>query len=79
MIWHLILGGVAGFLAGKVMRGDGYGVIVDVILGLVGGWFGGWLGEKLHIALGGSFGYLITAFVGAVILVWLGRMIKKAV
>ncbi len=79
MIWHLILGGVAGFLAGKVMRGDGYGVIVDVILGLVGGWFGGWLGEKLHIELGGSIGYLITAFVGAVILVWLGRLIKKAV
>ena len=70
MIWHLILGGVAGFLAGKVMSGNGYGIFVDVILGIVGGWFGGWLGEKLGIHLGGSFGYLVTAFVGAVILVW---------
>jgi uncharacterized membrane protein YeaQ/YmgE (transglycosylase-associated protein family) len=79
MIWHLILGGVAGFLAGKVMSGNGYGIFVDVILGIVGGWFGGWLGEKLGIHLGGSFGYLVTAFVGAVILVWAGRMIRKVV
>lgn len=77
MIWHLILGGVAGVLAGKVMSGGGYGILVDIILGVAGGWFGGWLGEKLGIHLGGSIGYLITAFAGAIILVWLGRMIKK--
>ncbi len=76
MIWHLILGGVAGFLAGKVMRGDGYGVIVDIILGLIGGWFGGWVGSKLGIHLGGSIGYLLTAFVGAVLLVWIVRLIR---
>ena len=79
MIWHLILGGVAGFLAGKVMSGGGYGVLVDIILGIAGGWLGGWLGEKLGIHLGGSIGYLVTAFVGAIILVWAGRMIKKVV
>lgn len=76
MIWHLILGGIAGFLAGKVMRGDGYGIIVDIILGLLGGWLGGKIGEILHINLGGSIGYLITAFVGAVVLVWLVHLIK---
>ncbi|MBO9619275.1 MAG: GlsB/YeaQ/YmgE family stress response membrane protein [Niabella sp.] len=75
-IWHLVLGGIAGFLAGKVMRGDGYGVIVDIILGLVGGWLGGWVGGLLHINLGGSIGYLITAFVGAVLLVWIVRLVK---
>ena len=77
MIWQIILGGFAGFLAGKVMRGDGYGIIVDIILGLLGGWFGGWLGHLLGIHLAGSLGYLITAFVGAVILVAITRLIKK--
>lgn len=77
MIWHLILGGIAGFLAGKVMSGEGYGVLIDIILGIVGGWLGGWVGEKLDIHLGGSIGYLITAFVGAVLLVALGRLVKK--
>ena len=76
MIWHLILGGIAGFLAGKIMRGDGYGIIVDIILGLIGGWLGGWLGGKLNIHLGGSIGYLITAVIGAIILVWVVRLIK---
>lgn len=76
MIWHLILGGIAGFLAGKILRGDGYGIIVDIILGLIGGWLGGWLGGKLNIHLGGSIGYLITAVIGAIILVWLVRLIK---
>ena len=76
MIWHLILGGIAGFLAGKIMRGDGYGIIVDIILGLIGGWLGGWLGGQLGIHLGGNIGYLITAVIGAIILVWLVRLIK---
>ena len=77
LLWELILGGVAGWLAGKVFKGEGYGVIVDVILGLVGGWLGGWLFGILGIHLGGStIGYLVTAFVGAVILVWISRLIK---
>lgn len=79
MILSLILGGIAGFLAGKVMKGEGYGIIVDIILGLVGGILGGWLGGILGIHLGGSIGYLLTAFVGAVLLVWIVRMFKKAV
>lgn len=76
VIWQLILGGIAGFLAGKVFRGEGYGVIVDIILGLIGGWVGGWLGGILGIHLAGSIGYLITAFVGAVVLVWISHLIK---
>lgn len=73
MIGYLILGGIAGFLAGKVMRGEGYGIIVDVLLGLVGGMVGGWLGSILGIHLYGSIGYLLTAFGGAVVLVWVAR------
>jgi len=72
-LWHLLLGGLAGFLAGKIMKGDGYGILVDILLGLAGGWVGGWIGGFLHIP---SFGYFITAFLGALLLVWIGRMIK---
>jgi uncharacterized membrane protein YeaQ/YmgE (transglycosylase-associated protein family) len=73
---ELLLGGIAGWLAGKVMKGAGYGIIIDIILGLVGGWVGGWIFGLLGIYADGMIGYLITAFVGAVVLVWLSRLIK---
>ena len=73
---HIMLGGIAGWLAGKVMRGDGYGFVIDIILGLLGGWVGGFIGEKLGINLGGGLGYLIIAFLGAILLVWISRLIK---
>ena len=78
MFLHLLLGGIAGWLAGKVIRGHGYGVIIDILLGLLGGWIGGYIGHKLGIHFGGgSIDYLITAFLGAVLLVWISRLIKK--
>ena len=78
MIWQLILGGIAGWLAGLVMKGSGYGIIVDILLGIVGGWLGGWLGARLNVHIGsGSFGYLVTAFLGAVILVWISRLLRR--
>lgn len=76
LLIQILLGGIAGWLVGKVMKGDGYGFIVDVILGLVGGWVGGSILGWLHINLGGSIGYLITAFLGAVLLVWISRLIR---
>lgn len=76
VLWTILLGGIAGWLAGKVMKGDGYGVIVDIILGLIGGWLGGHVLSWFGIHAGGSIGYLITAFIGAVILVWIVRLIK---
>ena len=75
MIFHLILGGIAGFLAGKVMRGEGYGIIVDILLGLAGGWFGSWLLGVFDLAIP-TWSYFITAFLGAVLLVWMVRLIK---
>jgi len=60
------------------MKGGGYGVLVDIILGLLGGW-GGWLFGNLGIWPGGGMiGGIIVAFVGAVILVGLTRLIKRA-
>jgi uncharacterized membrane protein YeaQ/YmgE (transglycosylase-associated protein family) len=69
LIGWIVIGLIAGWLAGKIARGAGYGCITDIILGLVGSVLGGWLFMKLGI-LGGGFLYsLAAATVGAIILV----------
>ena len=79
LIYWIVVGLIAGWLAGKVMKGGGYGVLVDIILGILGGIFGGWLFGMLGIWPGGGIiGSIIVAFVGAVILVWITRLVKKA-
>ncbi|HEV2341558.1 MAG TPA: GlsB/YeaQ/YmgE family stress response membrane protein [Candidatus Acidoferrales bacterium] len=76
----LVVGLIAGWLAGKVMKGGGYGLFADLILGILGGILGGWIFGMLGIWPGGGIiGSLLVAFIGAVILVWLTRLIKKKV
>jgi len=78
MIYWIVVGLIAGWLAGLVMKGGGYGIIVDILLGIVGGWLGGWLFGRLGIwPAGGMLGSIIVAFVGAVILVAITRLMKK--
>ena len=75
----IVVGLIAGWLAGQVMRGGGYGVLVDIILGILGGLLGGWLFGMMGIWPGGGvIGSLIVAFIGAVILVGITRLIKRA-
>lgn len=75
LIIFLIIGGLAGWAAGKMMSGHGYGVLMDVILGIVGGFIGGWLlANVLHLGDGGLLMEFIASFVGAVILVAIARM-----
>jgi len=75
----IVVGLVAGWLAGKVTTGGGYGILVDITLGIVGGFIGGWIFTILGIWPGGGIiGSIIVAFIGAVILVWITRQIKKA-
>lgn len=75
----IVVGLIAGWLAGQVMKGRGYGVVVDIILGILGGILGGWIFGMLGIWRGGGIiGSLIVAFIGAVILVWITRLVKKA-
>jgi uncharacterized membrane protein YeaQ/YmgE (transglycosylase-associated protein family) len=79
LIWWIVVGLIAGWLAGKVMSGGGYGVAVDIVLGILGAIVGGWLFGALHIFIGYGFvGSILVAFVGAVILVWITRLLKKA-
>ena len=65
-IWSIIIGIVAGYLAGKIMRGGGFGIIVNLILGLLG------------ISAGGILGSLITSTVGAILLLWIGSLFNKS-
>ena len=75
----IVVGLIAGWLAGQVMKGGGYGVVVDVILGILGALLGGWIFGKLGIWHGGGIiGSLLVAFVGAVILVGISRLLKRA-
>src|SRR5213080_2825294 len=69
IIAWLLLGLVAGWLAGKLARGRGYGCITDIILGLIGSYLGGWIFTKLGIFGGGFLYSLAAATLGAVILV----------
>jgi uncharacterized membrane protein YeaQ/YmgE (transglycosylase-associated protein family) len=78
LLWYLIVGLIAGWLAGKIMKGGGYGIIGDLILGIVGAMIGGNLFGWLGIYAGGLIGSIIVATIGAILLVLLVRMIKRA-
>ncbi len=75
LIAWLIIGLVAGWLAGKVSRGQGFGCLANVVLGLVGSILGGWVFTKLGIWGGGTLYSLAAATLGAVILVSIARLL----
>src|SRR5690242_5890221 len=78
IIW-LIVGAIAGWLAGMVVKGGGYGLIGDIIVGIVGGSIAGWLLPQIGIVIGGGFvAAIINAFIGAVILLIVLRLIMRA-
>jgi uncharacterized membrane protein YeaQ/YmgE (transglycosylase-associated protein family) len=78
IIW-LIVGAIAGWLAGMVVKGGGFGLIGDIIVGIVGALIAGWLLPQLGIVIGGGvIAAIIDAFIGAVILLIIIRLIKRA-
>lgn len=77
-IWFIIIGIVAGFLAGQLMKGKGFGLVVNLLVGIGGAILGGWLFGALGLNFGGGLlGSLVTAFLGAVVLLFIIRLIKK--
>ena len=78
LIWTVIIGLIAGWLARKVMKGRGYGVLMDIVLGIVGGVIGRFVFGMLGLASWNVIGSIIVSFVGALILIWLVRQLKKA-
>jgi uncharacterized membrane protein YeaQ/YmgE (transglycosylase-associated protein family) len=78
IIW-LIVGAIAGWLAGMMVKGGGFGLIGDIIVGIIGAVIAGWLLPMIGIVIGGGFiGAIINAFIGAVILLIIIRLIKRA-
>lgn len=78
LIWTIIIGIFAGFLAGKVVKGHGMGVLVDLVVGIVGSVLGGWIFGLIGMVALGLIARLVVAFVGAVILLLLVRALKRA-
>lgn len=78
IVIFLAIGAIAGWLAGTVMKGGGFGLLGDIVVGIVGAVIGGWLFGVFGIAAGGLVGAIITAFVGACLLLFVIRLIKKA-
>lgn len=79
-VWFIIIGLVAGWLAGTLVRGGGFGVIGDIVVGIIGAFIGGYLFRKFGIAFpgGGLLGSIVVATIGAIVLVFLLRLIKRA-
>ncbi len=73
----LLVGLIAGFLASKVMSGRGMGLIWDIVVGVLGAFLGGWPAGLLGISVGSLLAEIVVAFVGAVILLFLFRMVVR--
>lgn len=76
LLWFLLIGIAAGWLAGQIMKGGGFGLLGDLIVGVIGALLGGYLFGLLGISAGGTVGSLITATVGAIVLIALLRLIR---
>lgn len=76
ILWWLFVGLIAGFLASRVMRGGGYGLIGDIVVGIIGAFIGGWLAGFLGLGSYGLIGTIVVAFIGACILIAILRVVS---
>jgi uncharacterized membrane protein YeaQ/YmgE (transglycosylase-associated protein family) len=78
-VWFILIGLVAGWLAGTLVKGGGFGVVGDIVVGVVGALLGGWLFSALGVSAGGSLiGAIIVATIGAIVLIFILRLLKRA-
>lgn len=78
MLWTIVVGIIAGWLAGLIMKGDGFGIIWDLILGIAGAVVGGWLFGLLGLSSGGgTLGAIVVATIGAVFLIFISRLLRS--
>lgn len=79
LIVFLIIGAIAGWLAGVIVKGFGFGLIGNIVVGIVGAFIAGWLFPRLGFALGGGIvAAIVHATIGAVILLIIIRLVKRA-
>ncbi|MCR4965908.1 MAG: GlsB/YeaQ/YmgE family stress response membrane protein [Bacteroidales bacterium] len=77
IILYLLLGAVAGWVAGMLMKGGGFGLLMNIIIGVIGGFLGGWLMSLVGIQKGGLVWELIVSVIGAVVLLFIISLFKK--
>ena len=76
IIW-IIIGAVAGWLAGKIMKGGGFGLLGNIIIGIIGAFIGGLIFGLLGITAGGIIGSIIMATICAIVLLYIVKLVKK--
>jgi uncharacterized membrane protein YeaQ/YmgE (transglycosylase-associated protein family) len=78
IVWFLLVGLIAGWLAGKLTKGSGFGVLGDIVIGVIGAFIGGFLFRLVGFSAGGTIGSIIVATIGAVVLVYVVKAVKTA-
>ncbi|EJL86939.1 putative membrane protein [Herbaspirillum sp. CF444] len=79
IIAWLVIGAIAGWLAGVLVKGGGFGLLVDILVGIVGAFIGGWLAGLFGVGVGGGMAAsIVTATIGAVVLLLILRLIRRA-
>lgn len=73
VIWFLLIGAIAGWLAGLIMKGGGFGLIGNIVVGILGSVVGGFLFQSVGVSAGG----LVTATIGAIVLLFVVNILKK--
>ena len=78
-LYPIIIGAVAGWLAGLIKSGYGFGLLGNIVIGIIGSYIGGWLFGALGLPLGGGLlGTILTAVIGALVLLWIIGLVKRA-
>ncbi len=77
ILWMIILGGLAGWVAGLIFKGSGSGIVLNIIVGILGSMIGGWLFREIGITPEGGIGSFIAAVVGAIILLLIVRAVRS--
>jgi len=77
IVW-LVIGAIAGWLAGVLVKGGGFGLVIDIVVGILGAVIGGWLAGLLGIGFSGILGSIVIAVIGAVVLLLVIRLLRRA-
>ena len=77
LLYFLFIGAIAGWLAGLAMKGRGFGILGNIVVGIVGGLVGGWLFPKVGLTMGGTLGSILMAAGGAIVLLFVVGLLTK--